>query len=56
LTAFHQNRIVSTRPFPAGRGNVALGQVGAAFRTYLSGHVTMPGPPSGVIGGYAVSG
>jgi hypothetical protein len=56
LTAFHQNRIVSTKRFPSGRGNVELGQVGGTFRTFFSGHVTMPGPPSGVLGGYAVSG
>jgi hypothetical protein len=56
LTTFHQNTIVSTRPFPAGRRRVRLGRVGQTFRTVLSGHVTMPGPPSGYIGGYAVSG
>ncbi len=56
FTTFHQNRIVSTRRFPARRGNVELGQIGATFRTFFSGHVTMPGPPSGVFGGYAVSG
>lgn len=56
FTAYHQDRIVSTRRFPSGRGNVELGRVGEKFRTYFSGHVTMPGPPSGVLGGYAVSG
>jgi hypothetical protein len=56
LTAFHQNRIVSTRRFPSGRGNVELGHVGGTFRTFFSGQVTMPGPPSGFFGGYAVSG
>jgi hypothetical protein len=56
FTTFHQNRIVSTRRFPAGRGNVQLGQVGATFRTFFSGQGTMPGPPSGFFGGYAVSG
>jgi hypothetical protein len=56
FTTFHQNRIVSTMPFPSGRGNIELGQVGGTFRTFFSGHVTMPGPPSGVFGGYAVSG
>ena len=55
LTTFHQNRIVSTRRFSARRGYVELGQAGATFRTFFSGHVTMPGPPSGVFGGYAVS-
>jgi hypothetical protein len=56
FTAFHQNTIVSTRQFSAGRGNVELGRVGATFRMFFSGQVTMPGPPSGFLGGYAVSG
>lgn len=56
FTTFHQNTIVSTRRFPGGRGNVQLGRVGGTFKTYFSGHLTMPGPPSGYIGGYAVSG
>jgi hypothetical protein len=55
LTTFHQNRIVSTRPFTAGRGTVQLGQAGATFRTFFSGQAAMPGPPSGFFGGYAVS-
>src|SRR5207247_1193431 len=55
FTTFHQNTILSTRPFAAGRSNVRLGQVGATFRTFLSGHGNMPGPPSGFFGGYAVS-
>jgi hypothetical protein len=56
FTTFHQNTIVSTRPFPAGRRRVQLGRVGAAFRTFFGGHGNMPGPPSGFFGGYAVSG
>jgi hypothetical protein len=56
LTTFHQNTIVSTRPFLAGGRRVQLGRVGDAFRTYLGGHANMPGPPSGFIGGHAVSG
>lgn len=56
FTTFHQNTIVSTRPFPAGRRTVQLGRVGATFRAYFAGHVNMPGPPSGFLGGYAVSG
>jgi len=56
FTTFHQNTIVSTKPFPAGRGSVQLGQVGDRFRTFFSGHGNMPGPPSGFFGGYAVSG
>jgi hypothetical protein len=56
FTTFHQNTIVSTRPFAAGRRTVRLGRVGGTFRTFFSGHATMPGPPSGYFGGYAVSG
>jgi hypothetical protein len=56
FTTFHQNTIVSTRQFPAGRGNIELGHVGGTFRTFFSGQGTMPGPPSGFLGGYALSG
>jgi hypothetical protein len=56
LTTFHQNTIVSTRPFAAGPRRVQLGRVGGSFRTFFNGQVTMPGPPSGYFGGYAVSG
>jgi hypothetical protein len=56
FTTFHQNRIVSTRPFHAGGRSVRLGRAGQAFRTFFSGHGNMPGPPSGWFGGYAVSG
>jgi hypothetical protein len=56
FTTFHQNRIVSTRAFPSGRGTVRLSRVGATFHTFFNGHGTMPGPPSGYFGGYAVSG
>ena len=55
LTTFQQNTIISTRRFPAGRDAVQLGRVGATFRSFFSGHVTMPGPPSGYFGGYGVS-
>lgn len=56
FTTFHQNTIVSTRAFRVRRGSVRLGRVGQTFRTVFSGHGTMPGPPSGFFGGYAVSG
>lgn len=56
FTTFHQNTVVSTRPFRAGRRSVQLGRIRQTFRTFFSGHVTMPGPPSGFFGGYAVSG
>jgi hypothetical protein len=56
FTTFHQNTIVSTRAFSAARHSIQLGRVGDTFRTYFSGHVNMPGPPSGFFGGSAVSG
>jgi hypothetical protein len=56
LSTFHQNRIVSSRPFPAGRSTVQLGAVDGTFTTVLHGHTNMPGPPSGWFAGYAVSG
>jgi hypothetical protein len=56
FTTFHENAIVSTRPFSADGRRVQLGRVGETFRAFFSGQVTMPGPPSGVFGGYAVSG
>jgi hypothetical protein len=56
FSTFHQNTIVSTRPFAAGRARVQLGRVRGTFRTFFSGHGNMPGPPSGFFAGYAVSG
>lgn len=56
LTTFHQVTITSTRRFPAGGESLRLGRVGQTFRIALNGQGTMPGPPSGYIGGYAVSG
>jgi hypothetical protein len=56
FTTFHQNTIVSTRPFAAVRQRFRLGRVGAKFRTVFNGQASMPGPPSGFFGGYAVSG
>ena len=56
FTTFHQNTIVSTRPFAVGSRRVRLGRVGQRFRTSFNGRVTMPGPPSGFFGGYAQSG
>jgi hypothetical protein len=56
LITFHQNRITSTTAFADAKGKVQLGEVGETFKTYFSGQGNMPGPPSGFIGGYAVSG
>jgi hypothetical protein len=55
FTTFHQNRITSTTPFPAGPGKVQLGVVGDRFTTVFRGHSNMPGPPSGYFAGYAIS-
>ena len=55
FTTFHQNTITSTKPFPANRGKVQLGEVGETFKTYFSGQGNMPGPPAGFFGGYAFS-
>jgi hypothetical protein len=56
FSTFHQNRIVSTKPFPGGKSTVQLGVIGDTFTTVLHGHTNMPGPPSGWFAGYAVSG
>jgi hypothetical protein len=56
FSTFHQNTIASTRPFSGGRRSVRLGRVRDTFGTFFSGQGTMPGPPSGFFGGYAVSG
>ena len=56
FSTFHQNAIVSTRPFPAGRRNAQLGRIRETFRIFFDGLGTMPGPPSGYFGGYAISG
>jgi hypothetical protein len=55
FTTFHRNTIVSTKPFPIGRSSVQLGRARDTFDTSFSGHGNMPGPPSGFLGGYAVS-
>jgi hypothetical protein len=55
-SVFHKNVIRSTVPFDTPKGRVQLGIVGETFTTYFGGQVNMPGPPSGFIAGYAVSG
>jgi hypothetical protein len=56
LTTFHLNTILSTKRFRSGRRDVQLGRPNGRFRIVFNGHITMPGPPSGYIAGYAVSG
>jgi hypothetical protein len=55
FTTFHQNTIVSSRPFREGGRSVQLGRRGDRFTVALNGHSNMPGPPSGFFAGYAVS-
>ena len=56
FTTFHRAAITSTRPFAVGGRRLQLGRIGQTFTVAFSGHGTMPGPPSGYIGGYGVSG
>jgi hypothetical protein len=56
FTTFHRVTITSTRPFSVGGRMLQLGRVGQAFTIAFGGQGTMPGPPSGYIGGYGVSG
>jgi hypothetical protein len=56
FTTFHRVRITSTRPFATRGGKLQLGRVGQTFRVALGGHGNMPGPPSGYLGGYGISG
>lgn len=55
FTTFQQNRISATTPFPVGQGKAQLGVVGDGFTSRFTGHLNMPGPPSGYFAGYAVS-
>lgn len=56
FTTLNRNTIASTRPFRAGAKTIRLGSVGASFNTVLTGHLNMPGPPSGYFSGYTVPG
>jgi len=56
FTTFHQVTITSTRPFATARGRMQLGRVGQTFQVAFNGQGNMPGPPSGYLGGYGVSG
>src|SRR5205085_852730 len=49
------DRITATKPFAAGRRALQLGVAGARFVTVLTGHLNMPGPPSGYFAGYTCS-
>jgi hypothetical protein len=56
FSTFHQATITSSRPFAVGGGRLQLGRLGQTLRIFFDGQGTMPGPPSGYIGGYGVSG
>jgi hypothetical protein len=55
FTTLNVNRITSTSSFSAGKRRLQLGEVGATFKTVLSGHQNMPGPPSAFFAGYTTS-
>jgi hypothetical protein len=54
FTTLNRNKVTATRPFQSGGRRVQLGTVGRRFNTLLSGHVNMPGPPSGYFAGYTL--
>jgi hypothetical protein len=54
FTTLNRNTIESTRPFTAGAKTVRLGAAGGSFNTVLTGHLNMPGPPSGYFAGYTI--
>ena len=56
FTTFHRVTITSARAFDAGGRRLQLGRVGQTFKIEFAGQGNMPGPPSGFLGGYGVSG
>jgi len=55
FTTLNRNTITATKPFAAGKRRVQVGLVGEKFNTVLTGHLNMPGPPSGYFAGYTVA-
>jgi hypothetical protein len=55
FTAYSVNTIARTSPFAVGKQRLQLGRIGQRFRTYLTGHANMPGPPSAYFSGYTSS-
>jgi len=55
FSALNLNTVISSSPFPAGSGQLQLGQPGDKFKTILNGHLNPPAPPSGYFAGYTVS-
>lgn len=54
FSTLNRNTIESTRPFTAGVKTIQLGAAGGNFNTVLTGHLNMPGPPSGYFAGYTI--
>jgi hypothetical protein len=50
------NVVNTTSSFMMNGAAYQLGSPGQTFRTELTGHLSMPGPPSGYFGGYATGG
>lgn len=55
FTTLNRNTITTTKPFAAGIRRFQVGRVGEKFNTVLTGHLNMPGPPSGYFAGYTVA-
>ena len=55
FTTLNRNTITAAKPFAAGARKVQVGRVGEKFNTVLTGHLNMPGPPSGYFAGYTVA-
>ncbi len=54
FTTVNRNTIAATTPFAVGARTIRLGPVRGRFNTVLSGHLNMPGPPSGYFAGYTI--
>ena len=55
FTTLNRNTITDARPFVSVSRKVQLGLVGERFNTLLTGHLNMPGPPSGYFAGYTLT-
>src|SRR5262249_17357822 len=54
FSTLNRNTIESTHPFTVGAKTIRLGATGGSFNTILTGHLNMPGPPSGYFAGYTI--
>jgi len=55
FSTLNLNTIMSSSAFPAGSGQLQLGQPGDKFKTILNGQLNASAPPSGYFAGYTVS-